>query len=168
MIRRPPRSTLFPYTTLFRSLCIWDGEALYQSVNLSYNGDFEDLFSLYLTSGIGENNYDYVYGYNGWGMTDLNDYLSRQNYTKMENKFFQNEIRGTLNLLPDEKLRIVAGVQHKTTKLDWLAIKNHKFSYRNKETETVYAPYGKSMYGGEEFIMAYSNSLEKMSSEIIE
>src|SRR5256885_13331066 len=23
MIRRPPRSTLFPYTTLFRSLCAW-------------------------------------------------------------------------------------------------------------------------------------------------
>src|SRR2546430_7814233 len=23
MIRRPPRSTLFPYTTLFRSLCPW-------------------------------------------------------------------------------------------------------------------------------------------------
>src|SRR3712207_6881299 len=24
MIRRPPRSTLFPYTTLFRSVRIWD------------------------------------------------------------------------------------------------------------------------------------------------
>src|SRR3712207_8077402 len=24
MIRRPPRSTLFPYTTLFRSLIIWE------------------------------------------------------------------------------------------------------------------------------------------------
>src|SRR3712207_8969850 len=24
MIRRPPRSTLFPYTTLFRSLILWD------------------------------------------------------------------------------------------------------------------------------------------------
>src|SRR3712207_9551772 len=23
MIRRPPRSTLFPYTTLFRSRCLW-------------------------------------------------------------------------------------------------------------------------------------------------
>src|SRR5256885_5338588 len=26
MIRRPPRSTLFPYTTLFRSLLKWRGE----------------------------------------------------------------------------------------------------------------------------------------------
>src|SRR2546422_6928165 len=25
MIRRPPRSTLFPYTTLFRSLFLWSG-----------------------------------------------------------------------------------------------------------------------------------------------
>src|SRR2546429_6510890 len=28
MIRRPPRSTLFPYTTLFRSLCALAGDAL--------------------------------------------------------------------------------------------------------------------------------------------
>src|SRR2546430_13047797 len=28
MIRRPPRSTLFPYTTLFRSLPVVDGERL--------------------------------------------------------------------------------------------------------------------------------------------
>src|SRR2546430_6310220 len=27
MIRRPPRSTLFPYTTLFRSLLLHDGRA---------------------------------------------------------------------------------------------------------------------------------------------
>src|SRR2546425_9956342 len=26
MIRRPPRSTLFPYTTLFRSICVVDRE----------------------------------------------------------------------------------------------------------------------------------------------
>src|SRR3989449_10253792 len=28
MIRRPPRSTLFPYTTLFRSLCAYDHRRL--------------------------------------------------------------------------------------------------------------------------------------------
>src|SRR5256885_12861254 len=28
MIRRPPRSTLFPYTTLFRSMHILEGESL--------------------------------------------------------------------------------------------------------------------------------------------
>src|SRR5260221_8872135 len=31
MIRRPPRSTLFPYTTLFRSLRLWYGEDLVSS-----------------------------------------------------------------------------------------------------------------------------------------
>src|SRR5256884_9630978 len=28
MMRRPPRSTLFPYTTLFRSICVRTGEIL--------------------------------------------------------------------------------------------------------------------------------------------
>src|SRR2546422_7074899 len=28
MIRRPPRSTLFPYTTLFRSACVFRGSGL--------------------------------------------------------------------------------------------------------------------------------------------
>src|SRR5690554_7727148 len=28
MIRRPPRSTLFPYTTLFRSVMLWGGSFL--------------------------------------------------------------------------------------------------------------------------------------------
>src|SRR3712207_7727246 len=27
MIRRPPRSTLFPYTTLFRSCWVWPGQS---------------------------------------------------------------------------------------------------------------------------------------------
>src|SRR2546423_4684539 len=31
MIRRPPRSTLFPYTTLFRSVRIIDGESVYEA-----------------------------------------------------------------------------------------------------------------------------------------
>src|SRR5688572_32183391 len=32
MIRRPPRSTLFPYTTLFRSVTALDGEAGHDAV----------------------------------------------------------------------------------------------------------------------------------------
>src|SRR5438552_14073111 len=34
MIRRPPRSTLFPYTTLFRSHCFAPGAALPEHHNL--------------------------------------------------------------------------------------------------------------------------------------
>src|SRR3712207_8003146 len=36
MIRRPPRSTLFPYTTLFRSGSAWKG---HRSTDKSYPGD---------------------------------------------------------------------------------------------------------------------------------
>src|SRR2546430_10946843 len=32
MIRRPPRSTLFPYTTLFRSVIVWTGNAVREPV----------------------------------------------------------------------------------------------------------------------------------------
>src|SRR3989449_11454601 len=58
MIRRPPRSTLFPYTTLFRSLDNFSGTAFYLNqshrVNwgvgafrqrgLFYEGDFSTLY----------------------------------------------------------------------------------------------------------------------------
>src|SRR5256885_6978482 len=51
MIRRPPRSTLFPYTTLFRSGSAWPADALFDSSvmigftfdasgNLFNNGDY--------------------------------------------------------------------------------------------------------------------------------
>src|SRR2546422_3621471 len=33
MIRRPPRSTLFPYTTLFRSITYRSGAAVHSAVN---------------------------------------------------------------------------------------------------------------------------------------
>src|SRR3712207_7298314 len=47
MIRRPPRSTLFPYTTLFRSLLFWAGaegragsqRALKRALLKAYHGD---------------------------------------------------------------------------------------------------------------------------------
>src|SRR5690349_22365895 len=34
MIRRPPRSTLFPYTTLFRSRAIWSGSISFGLLNV--------------------------------------------------------------------------------------------------------------------------------------
>src|SRR2546427_7906852 len=41
MIRRPPRSTLFPYTTLFRSIKSWGDEGLFNeahSVQFDHEG----------------------------------------------------------------------------------------------------------------------------------
>src|SRR5258708_8742127 len=38
MIRRPPRSTLFPYTTLFRSLLIFKTKNIYNEIFSEKNG----------------------------------------------------------------------------------------------------------------------------------
>src|SRR5690348_18210911 len=51
MIRRPPRSTLFPYTTLFRSpVGYGDGFALFERLDLSFNvfPEFRDGESAYV------------------------------------------------------------------------------------------------------------------------
>src|SRR2546430_13719023 len=52
MIRRPPRSTLFPYTTLFRSLECASGISFSFDVNWSYVGE-EDRFWFEVLAGRG-------------------------------------------------------------------------------------------------------------------
>src|SRR3989441_13303971 len=42
MIRRPPRSTLFPYTTLFRSVVSLAGEPFERFANAVYNPTWAD------------------------------------------------------------------------------------------------------------------------------
>src|SRR2546421_6983498 len=44
MIRRPPRSTLFPYTTLFRSICV-DGKFITDKNREDYRQLFTAVFS---------------------------------------------------------------------------------------------------------------------------
>src|SRR2546426_8420622 len=47
MIRRPPRSTLFPYTTLFRSIGVWGGEnRLYAAIKFFVYTFFGSLLML--------------------------------------------------------------------------------------------------------------------------
>src|SRR3712207_8305399 len=53
MIRRPPRSTLFPYTTLFRSAG-WPGILLHEAVGHGLEGDFNRKESSLFTGKIGE------------------------------------------------------------------------------------------------------------------
>src|SRR3712207_7091466 len=43
MIRRPPRSTLFPYTTLFRSHDVGNGEAAAGMANDFYGRGYEEI-----------------------------------------------------------------------------------------------------------------------------
>src|SRR3712207_7968380 len=49
MIRRPPRSTLFPYTTLFRSdveHLLYDDDGVLHATDASYSPRFSDLTTL--------------------------------------------------------------------------------------------------------------------------
>src|SRR5260221_4719781 len=45
MIRRPPRSTLFPYTTLFRSMAVYPNPA-HDVLNITFDSDTEDMYSI--------------------------------------------------------------------------------------------------------------------------
>src|SRR3712207_8593199 len=47
MIRRPPRSTLFPYTTLFRSQVFQDLNARLATVAASFNVPVVDVFTAF-------------------------------------------------------------------------------------------------------------------------
>lgn len=123
--------------------------SLLHSAYLSYNGHFSDLFSLHATVGGGNNNMSYQYGLNGDDGGDLNDYLSGRNHVEMKNRFLYSEVRGTLNLLPQERLRVLMGVQSKSTKLDWPAEYYYGGSlagYHIKEQETYIAPYAQVEY----------------------
>src|SRR5438874_4501808 len=48
MIRRPPRSTLFPYTTLFRSVEKITAALAHHAFDKNYVGDLPNLFPLFL------------------------------------------------------------------------------------------------------------------------
>src|SRR3712207_7238333 len=54
MIRRPPRSTLFPYTTLFRSLGVQQGVSGVEPVEQLGDGSTEDPLGLDRADGDGE------------------------------------------------------------------------------------------------------------------
>src|SRR5256885_12467507 len=54
MIRRPPRSTLFPYTTLFRSLKVLDGEDLAAEMGPIVTRAAHDRISGYIDLGVKE------------------------------------------------------------------------------------------------------------------
>src|SRR3712207_7770068 len=60
MIRRPPRSTLFPYTTLFRSWDEVEAEARYNVARLAHHP------SLAIWNGCNEN----IWAYRDWGWKD--------------------------------------------------------------------------------------------------
>ena len=122
---------------------IWDVDPIkLQSGYLTYEGDFTDWFSLYASFGGGENDLGYIYGNNGFDADHpLSDYTDEANKSVMENDFLWGEVRGTFNLLSEDRLRLIAGVQYKESDLDWTTVKNHNPDFSIFETETYTAPY---------------------------
>src|SRR2546430_4756707 len=81
MIRRPPRSTLFPYTTLFRSVCIRRDAA-----NINNSRDGQPVYRFGIT--------------NGMATDDHTPDLGRLGQTTAQNgrnHFWWNEISGETN-----------------------------------------------------------------------
>ena len=128
--------------------------AKYTAAYLTYNGKFSDMLSLYSTFGVGKHDYSYIYGTNDYGTGAVRSFLTKENYTDRTNKFIYGDIRGTLNLMPNEKLRMILGVQGKSTKLDWNIIENYKPYDRLKETEKYLSPYVQAEYRPTEQILA--------------
>src|SRR5256885_17157480 len=61
MIRRPPRSTLFPYTTLFRSVYFLMTSLGEMAANLPVSGSFATYGARYVDEGFG-----FALGWNYW------------------------------------------------------------------------------------------------------
>ncbi len=127
---------------------IWDIQpARLHAAYLTYEGNIKDNCSLYATIGIGENNMDYQYGYNGFNEeTPLEDYLSAANLSLMENDFVYGDVRGSMNLFPGNQLNLLAGIQYKYTDLDWTTRYKGGPGFSIFETETYLAPYAQMEY----------------------
>src|SRR5438309_8000716 len=69
MIRRPPRSTLFPYTTLFRSLYV---------LGHAHNG---------ADSGQPVSRSSTAHGFAGWAEEDLRDRRSEEHTSELQSQF---------------------------------------------------------------------------------
>jgi vitamin B12 transporter len=123
---------------------IWDLDPIkLQTGYLTYEGDFTDWFSLYVSFGGGENDLGYTYGYNGFDAAHpLSHYTDGGNKSMMKNDFLFGEVRGTFDLLSEDRLRFITGVQYKNTDLDWISKSTMAFlNYAITETETYTAPY---------------------------
>lgn len=138
--------------TFYQQLCPWrfiyDQDYKLHGAFLSYQGDFTDWFSLYASFGLGENDYKWTMGPNGTmdpasypGGDTLDEYLNKENVGKALEDFTAGEMRGTFNLLPENRLRAIAGVQYKDTKLDWTWQQYNNLVLDVQEDEMYIAPY---------------------------
>lgn len=104
---------------------------------MSYNGEITDWFSLRA---------DFSVGNLDTGFTDVPEdrsFLESEEMGESEvlEDFYWGELRGTFNILPQKGVRAVAGVQYRTSELDWKKWTNYIQTFSLKEEETFVAPY---------------------------
>lgn len=104
---------------------------------LSYNGDFTDWFSLYANFSIGKQDLGCWYADEG----ELLEFFNKENKWEWFEDYYWGEIHGTFNILPENRLRVVTGVQHKSSELDWTTLEHYEVINKVDEEETYYAPY---------------------------
>jgi vitamin B12 transporter len=105
---------------------------------LSYNGDLTDWFSLSASFSVGELDLGSIEASedNPFAL-----FTKEGNVHKYLEDFYWGEIKGTFNILPEERLRAIAGVQYKNSEMDWKVWNNYVLTSSIKEEETFYAPY---------------------------
>ena len=104
---------------------------------LSYDGDITDWFSLHADLSVGELDYGAISAEEDEPL----EFINEENYSKYLEDFYWGEIQGTFNILPEERLRVIAGVQYKNTELDWKIWKHYDLTNSVEEEETFVAPY---------------------------
>ncbi len=118
-------------------------EPEYKGGFLTYNGKFSDSLSVYANIGLGKQEYALVYGMPNY---EPEHFLNKDAETFYKEDVLQGEIRGTANLLPDDKLRLIAGLQYKKIDLDGNSERNRgggkKPFFDWDVSEKYLAPYG--------------------------
>jgi outer membrane receptor protein involved in Fe transport len=93
---------------------IYSGEPEFSGGFLTYNGDFSDWFSLYTYIGMAKNEHTLIFGRPNH---EPEHFLNKENETYYKEDILQGEIRGTFNLLSDDRLRTIVGLEYKDTDL---------------------------------------------------
>jgi outer membrane cobalamin receptor len=105
---------------------------------LNYDGDFTDWFSLHAEIGAGRFDYEAINADNDKPLDFLNKDCS---ISKMYEDLYFGELRGTFNILSENRLRVTTGVQYKRSVLDWKNWEQHQLVFSIDDEEQYIAPY---------------------------
>ena len=86
---------------------------------LTYNGKFSDMFELFATAGAGKTKMGWIYAQHDDDPQKVGDLFSKKNEDKHDEDSWLGEIRLTANILPEDRLRVLVGAEHKETDLRW-------------------------------------------------